>query len=56
MLKVVTPTREGEMDIDRFLDGLGAGAGWIVQHGQVAAGVLVALIIMAFLMNGRRQD
>jgi hypothetical protein len=41
------------MDIGRFLNLLGEATDWVMQHSTVAIGVLVGLILLAYLMSGR---
>ena len=41
------------MDLDGFLQALGAAAGWVSAHAQVLAGVIVALIILVYLLSRR---
>nr|MEA2799303.1 hypothetical protein [Phenylobacterium sp.] len=41
------------MDLGSFLQALGAAAGWVIAHGQILAGVIVALIILVYLVSRR---
>ncbi len=41
------------MDPGGFLNALADAVSWVIQHGPVLAGVLVALIIAAFLFIRR---
>jgi hypothetical protein len=44
------------MDLDGFLQVLGAAAGWVSAHGQLLAGVIVAVIILVYLLSRRGAD
>jgi uncharacterized membrane-anchored protein len=41
------------MDPGGFLNTLADAVSWVIQHGQVLVGVLVALIIAAYLFTRR---
>ena len=41
------------MDAAGFLQMLADLVGWVVQHGRLVAGALVALIILAYLLARR---
>ncbi|WP_372785708.1 hypothetical protein [Phenylobacterium sp.] len=44
------------MDPSGLLNGLAQATGWVIAHAQLVAGVLVALIIAAFLFTRRGSN
>jgi hypothetical protein len=44
------------MDLSGMLNALAEAAGWVIHHAQLVAGVLVALIIAAFLFTRRGSE
>ncbi len=52
----VFATPESAMELSGLLDGLAGAAGWVIEHAQLVAGALVALIIVAFLASGRGSN
>ena len=41
------------MDAGGFLQALADTVAWVIAHGQVLAGVIVALIIVVYLVSRR---
>jgi hypothetical protein len=41
------------MDLGRFLQALADAVGWVGAHGQILAGLIVALIILVYLVSRR---
>ncbi|HEV7383536.1 MAG TPA: hypothetical protein VGN89_01570 [Phenylobacterium sp.] len=41
------------MDLGGFMQALADAVGWVIAHGQLLAGVIVALIILVYLLSRR---